>query len=924
MTRPLAGANTSVPGLEQVANESQHAASSGSSYSLPVAETQLQPRPTQIMSTTQDNGPGTESPSTGLEPRRSVVSAMSSPSPGPPTSDQNGLSSTITRPIVSSAQQDADVKGEVLAASLPARSPPYEDATPPYSATMNTKEAEAAAERLALASEDHRQSLPAYQSPIQEKTPPLPFQPSAVVPVADLSARRREEDRLPPARPFSFVETHPEDILHPHTASKESQRTSRTGSSLSKELGLDRDEPGNRPYSRLCSRPLNEADLGQHPALRGSIEKPLPSQDTDFASPQRPTRQSPLWKAQNQSQQQFRIPGPYGQQFRSNQPVLTSSDAGQSQLQRPPNSARQAEHEPAAGHPSMINHRPRSSDVSARPRLSTTEYSVPGIGPPHPPAPSDSVPKSRTSADRLFHLGSKLRSPLTTNGQSDLQKPHHVEEKRWDRRGSMFRPRSRQESESSSSQFDSTKGNANRSKSVLEFYQRSPDMQARGSMQNGTKTKGKDTKLSKRLQRLPPSNNQTQTENKKKGGFLRLSGLFGKSGKESVPPAKGEPLPRTVTSQTMLSPPPPRAPGAASPVPYQEHPTPWRSQGQVRGHSDPRSNSFQGRGPPVGGYYAPANGVPDPSERQPRRIPRDPDAFIGGLRLSDQRAAEQARHLEYIAGLRSQKQAEKPHQSLHPHHPANVQPHSAPPTTQHFSPVQTQQPRAASQRFPPGLRIDTSGRLNANRRSQPIPVMGAMSNANSTSRDRAPFSEIPPNIPTHSNSSPQRRSPYTDRNSQHSPYGYGTARGLRKDNLSHAIDLHKRSRSPRNGRRESFDSQEEGINAQDPANKLGTFSETHRSKSQRAAQSGEDDGQEKPWKIDLPVGDRQRVALGSARGGDANAVPPVELPGSKAPGDEESDEEIVMCSTAYPGQEWVPEMPGYGHWDDHVQERVGD
>jgi hypothetical protein len=43
---------------------------------------------------------------------------------------------------------------------------------------------------------------------------------------------------------------------------------------------------------------------------------------------------------------------------------------------------------------------------------------------------------------------------------------------------------------------------------------------------------------------------------------------------------------------------------------------------------------------------------------------------------------------------------------------------------------------------------------------------------------------------------------------------------------------------------------------------------------------------------------------------------PVELPGSKAPGDD-SDEEIVMSSTAYPGQEWAPEYWGYGgNWED--------
>jgi hypothetical protein len=58
----------------------------------------------------------------------------------------------------------------------------------------------------------------------------------------------------------------------------------------------------------------------------------------------------------------------------------------------------------------------------------------------------------------------------------------------------------------------------------------------------------------------------------------------------------------------------------------------------------------------------------------------------------------------------------------------------------------------------------------------------------------------------------------------------------------------------------------------------------------------------------------------SMSAGNAPARPtqksPVELPGSKAPGDD-SDEEIVMSSTAYPGQEWAPEYLGYGgNWDD--------
>jgi hypothetical protein len=42
---------------------------------------------------------------------------------------------------------------------------------------------------------------------------------------------------------------------------------------------------------------------------------------------------------------------------------------------------------------------------------------------------------------------------------------------------------------------------------------------------------------------------------------------------------------------------------------------------------------------------------------------------------------------------------------------------------------------------------------------------------------------------------------------------------------------------------------------------------------------------------------------------------PAELPGSKAEG-YESEEEIPMSATAYPGQEWMPVFVGDGRWDD--------
>lgn len=952
MPTSLAGSNISLPAPKAETNEAQATAPSGSTCSQPASRTQLRTGSTQLETRAEDTGPGAESLSPALGSRRSVVSAISSPSPGPPTSDHNNLSPSVTRPSSLPVQQNVDEKREVPAPSPPTRSPPYEDATPPYSGTINTKEAEAAAERSLLASSDHRQSLlPAYQSPVQEKASPLPCEPPTIIPVTDLSARRRAEERCPPSRPFSFMDAHHENITHRHTASKDSQLTSGTSSSLSKELGIDGNESGNRSHSQLYTRSPNEGNLGLHPALRAVNENRPPGQNKNLTPPRKSPDQRSLNSGQQRQEQQYRIPGPYGQQFRAPHPITTSSHGGQPlpPQQQPPKSAPLAERERVVDYPSMVKNKHQSSEIVVTSRPQGTEYALPGIGPPHAPEPSNSSPKPRTGAARLFHPHSSPKPRLGHDDASDLNESPFKEEKKKERRGSIFRPRSTQESRSKSVQVDSMKSDASRSQGALEFYPRSPDMQAQGTSQNGVKAKEKEQKASKKLQRVTASNNPPQTESKKKGGFLRLSGLFGKSGKESIPSAREEPVQRTVPPQAMFSPPPSTAPAAVNPIPYQEQQAHWKGQDPPRISDDRRSNAFRGHTPPVGGYYAPGSQIPDLGEKppppppKPAAKPRDPDAFIGGRRLSEQRAAEQARLLANFTGPRTQSQAEKlypPNQPQQQPHPT-VQPHSAPPSTQHFTTTTTttttratqpQHPRATSQRSPPDLRIDTtSSRLNPNRRSQPAPskITGAITNSDSNSRGKAPFSEIaPPNtIITHSNSNPQRHSPYTDRNSQHSPYGYGTARGLRKDNLSHAIDLHKRSRSPRNGRRESFDSEEEErINAQDPANKLGTFSQMHRSKS-HPGESGEDAGQEKPWMIDLPVGEDRGNPSGSAANNNGNnnydnsskgAVPLAELPGSKAAGDAESDEEIVMCSTAYPGQEWMPDVQGYGHWGDHA------
>jgi hypothetical protein len=939
-------ADATVPSVDQrrllevfgdESNDPPQIASFGSNYSQPAAVLPLARRSSDRKSQTEEKEVSNESVGHDLEHGRSEVSAVFGPSPGPPISDHDGLLS----------QENFDGKESKLpaSASAPAVSPPYEELTPPYSAVMNTKDAEAASEKSLETSQGGRQSPPAYQSPVQEKAPPFPFQPSAIVPVADLTARKREEEKCPPTRPFSFMDTNQEDILHRHTPSKESQHTSGVGSPLSKELGLDVNVTGDCPYSRSFPRPFSDADSGQHVALRGLLsDQPLLSQNGNYIPPQGPAKQSSPLTTPMPSEQQYRIPGPYGQQFRFPKSTLSPQNVGQPSAQGPSHPAPLAAREQAADHPAMSNRRHRGSDVAALPRLSTTEYSLPGIGPPLPPETSASTPKVRGTAATMFRPRSRSRPRATNGDDSDGQEHYHIEAKKREGRGDLFRPRSRQDTDSTSDQYGSTIADTGGSQNGFNLGQPSP------KVRNEVSANAQDHRSPVKLQRASTSNAASQGEGKKKkGGFLRLGRLFGKPGKESSPPGKKEFVQRAVS---LSSPPPPRPSGPASSVPYEKQQGLQRDQDHARGYDDQRDNFFRGQAPPVGGYYAPASQPPEPGEYQPQPMRRDPDGFIGGHRLSGQRAAEQARYLENLSAKRNQRLAEKPYPLPPPQLSSKGQPQSAPPTTQRFDHGQTRQPRAASQRSPPDLRIDTSVRLNPHRRSQPLPLGGTSSNLDSNiNRDRTAQPQTAftnRRIPTHSNSNPQRHSPYTDGTSPHSPYGYGSARGLRKDQLSHTIDLHKRSRSPRNGRHDSYDSPEDSIiNAQDPAHILGTFSETHRSRSQRGGESAQDndnnndDSQEKPWKIDLPIADdgnhhaprvgvgagsaatgaagpgQQRTPLSSAPGNARVLVAcPVELPGSKAPGDTDSDEEIIMCSTAYPGQEWMPDMHGHGHLDD--------
>lgn len=217
-----------------------------------------------------------------------------------------------------------------------------------------------------------------------------------------------------------------------------------------------------------------------------------------------------------------------------------------------------------------------------------------------------------------------------------------------------------------------------------------------------------------------------------------------------------------------------------------------------------------------------------------------------------------------------------------------------------YSPT-SQSPQAFDQR-PQDLRINTGSNPNNSPSYLPPPPMPTNTAA---MRTPSPNSNYAHNFP-----------------STRAPNSAGT--GIPATNR--ALDLHKRSRSPKLGRHSSSEDLTQTL--QDPAANLGTFS----SKS-RSPQADHDVGaQEKPWAISLPADDadtaaepqpqhtnsnvlqQQSESAGNRSGASAVVA---ELPGSKANG-YESEEEIVMSATAMPGDQWMPDAMdyAYGRYDD--------
>ena len=147
-----------------------------------------------------------------------------------------------------------------------------------------------------------------------------------------------------------------------------------------------------------------------------------------------------------------------------------------------------------------------------------------------------------------------------------------------------------------------------------------------------------------------------------------------------------------------------------------------------------------------------------------------------------------------------------------------------------------------------------------------------------------------------------------------------SSRGRSSSQRTYAQELQLRSRSPKLFELRPQDKADTSKNGggRDPATQLGGFQAVN----PRTSRVGD---QELPWKLSIPGDSTTDTAAAAADGdnkhdkhpqrGQIRAInegqPPVELPEHKDKDDE--GEEIVMSSTAYPGQEWRPD--GLSQWE---------
>ncbi|OAG39264.1 hypothetical protein AYO21_06468 [Fonsecaea monophora] len=722
-------------------------------------------------------------------------------------------------------------------------------------------------------------------------------------------------------------------------------------------------DPGQR-HSRSYSRPfIAEPNVGSDPALRAMvpgqpqmdraqtypIENPLPSarrpqEELDRLRQRKEQHQmAAMHQHQPPMEEQYRIPGPYGQRYSlANQVSAPTSGRGNTPVPasgQPPTSARRSQQYPSQippqPHPGTSSNmsmegpnRPGYRDESSYKSGSVAhvEYDLKSGEPvnypygrsvqqhrqsinplPTPAAQSVSsqpasqgpqTERKKSMLGKLFGVGSQSRSKLQKQGRvgAALDSAEIVQK---EKRGSFLHRNDSMSSERS--------GSYGRQDQLGQLG--SPSIQSHSAR-----------RLSKDVLRAPtPETGERGTEGKKK----RFSGFGGSLFKSSsntraaTVPTPSQTQGHHVPAQRVISPEPYSAQNhrVTSPEPYSAH-TPY------------------GRYPMgPGGYF-----------------PQDP----GHLQYSQ--SAYPASQTQSQPSQYSNVTTPYQHHSDRSSYPYPGQPpQSLPPGQQQAAglyPSNTYPYMNLNQSRPSDLRIDTSG---GNRSQYYAP---ATAPAQGYSRPVSFASTPPPNT-----------NPASTITTTGGPTSAGLGQptpSIRQDPRTHVIDLHKRSRSPRLGRPGSDDldsGQPRGTPNIGVNDMLGTFSSKKISPVGGIARP--DDDQERPFAITVPGLDddgndrrkkqllRERIEGATTRSdtpvsvdssshpeqintntsqglernvsileGSRDPTSPrearrssardkttpgiiAELPGSKAEG-YESEEEIPMSATAYPGQEWMP------------------
>lgn len=893
----------------------------------------------------------------------------------------SAVSSGASPPSIS---EDAPQSGvEDSDAPVGISEPSFDGATPPYTEPNLSKEAEAAMYRPQVdPSRNSADDLPAYQSnreSVQNVPKSRIGKGNAIIPVKDLSHQRQVSSAPDMSRPFSFVggdtlisrgiHTTAERLPTPSDAPPVPPDLAKEISVMSSEDSRDSLDFTTRLSTSYSQPYAHDPNVRDHPAYRQSQDMAL-NKEISITSGQEPNIQ-PVADGRSQTVNedgQYRIPGPYVQEYRS--PRHPPQAFVAQQIPRQASQHGQPSQLTAPRTDPLRSHEPFSEN-QMRPSARAVNHNVdPQAG--TVASPVKERPRQQPKGG-LLRKRSKSRSIRSRNDE-----PQNAENRN-EKRGGFFKQRTKGDGTGILSQLGSRRGNSIDSRDSSN-RQMSRDGVDRDTVNGERVDRVGDLNSMRpdRVLRNPSSGNPLQNETRKKR-FSGLGGLFSRSStggmKTGTKPQGPESVQRASTlSHYLLGKPdirPQRNSGAPDSMYTQNQ---QRYQPDQAGNYSQSQPSYQGLNAPLAGYYAPS----EQQSAQKSTMPHDPESFSRG-RLS----AEPQNSPEQYRNQHNQDRYQAPYQGGS--HPLGQQ-----------LPPKVSQPEETR----PPLHINT----NTNQLG-----IGRSLNHHFVTAPPGPAPEFPPSqslaepprqVLYYSNQRPTQESPYESRQGARSPYGYAGTQGTNQSARSHAIDLHKRSRSPRNGRRLSEDEQLEEVNRSDPASQLGTFSKSAAPRS-GGADSSE---QEAPWRIGLPYSEeeenkrkskailpeRQREltpAPGETRGGNGsqnappsvdqneqrqtgNAYPrrpegewrkqeqpphqptvaekvmgvqlaktaplplqrstsagnamarpsktsPVELPGSKALGDDDDSEEIVMSSTAYPGQEWVPENWGYGGtWDD--------